>query len=131
MGVVTIKMMTQDLAMKYQCDSLEFELKCVVQGVMMEIFGSHYYASPPPASTVSGANVIAAGSKLNGASSVLWRKESKSKFSSTSPLIKSGLLISYELCCENQHQIQVDLKKAQSENSHLHPEPQNLNRPAA
>ncbi len=99
MGMVTIKMMTQELAMKYQCDNLEFELKCVVHSVMTEIFGSQYYASPPPASTVSCVNVIADGSKLNGASSVLWRKESKSKFSSTSPFIKSGLFISYVLCC--------------------------------
>lgn len=100
MGVVTIKTMTEELAMKYLCDNLELELKYAVQSVMTEIFGSQDYASPPPASTVSGfANVIAAGSKLNGVSSVLWRKESKSKFSSTSPFIKSGLFISYVFCC--------------------------------
>lgn len=99
MSVMTITRMTEELARKYQCDKMEFGLKYVVQSVMTEMFGSQYYASPPPASTVSGfANVIADGSKLNGVSSVLWRKESKSKFSSTSPLIKSGLFISYEFC---------------------------------
>lgn len=40
MGMVKIKMMTQGLAMKFQCDNLELELKCVVQSVMTEIFGS-------------------------------------------------------------------------------------------
>ena len=59
MGVVTIEVMTEELAMKYQCDNWEFELKYVVQSVMTEIFSSQDYASPPPASTVSGfANVI-------------------------------------------------------------------------
>lgn len=105
-SVMAIRMMTEELARKYQCNNLEFELKYVVQSVMTEIFGSQYYASPPPASTVSGfANVIAEGSKVNGVSSVLWRKESKSKFSNTSPLIKSELLISYVFCCQNQHQM--------------------------
>lgn len=100
MSVLTITSMTEELARKYQCAKMEFGLKYLVQSVMTEIFGSQYYTSPPPASTVSGfANVIAAGSKLNGVSSVLWRKESKSKFSSTSPLIKSGLPISYVFCC--------------------------------
>lgn len=31
MGVVTIKIMTQELAINFQCDHLEFEPKCVVQ----------------------------------------------------------------------------------------------------
>lgn len=132
MSVMTITMMTEELGRKYQCDNLEFELKSVVQSVKTETFGSLNYASPPPASTVSGfANVIAAGSKLNGASSVLWRKESKSKFSSTSLPIKSGLLISYVFCCSNQHQMFYRSQKAQRENSHHHPDRQNQNRAAA
>lgn len=130
--MLAMSVMTEELVRKYQCDDLEFGLRYVVQSVMTEIFGSQYYASPPPASTVSGfANVIAAGSKVNGVSSVLWRKESKSKFSSTSPLIKSGLFISYVFCCQNQHQTLYRYQKAHSENSHRHPDRQNLNRAAA